>query len=213
MTKSETILALIAQKLVVVIRGETAQEAIKASQACIEGGIRVVEIAYTNTKASEVINHLKEAYAQNREILIGAGTVLDAQTARLAILSGAQFIVSPSFNDETARMCNRYAIPYIPGCMTISEVTRALEAGSEMVKVFPGGNLGPSFIASLKAPLSHVQVMVTGGVNQHNMTEWFAAGACALGIGGDFNKLAAQGQFDSITEIAKTYHQILNEAH
>ncbi len=206
MTKSETNLKLLEQKVVVVIRGNSLEEALQSSQACIAGEITAIEVAYTNSKATQVIEALSEQYdASNLDVIIGAGTVLDAETARAAILAGAKFIVSPSFNPDTARLCNRYAIPYYPGCMTLTEITNALEAGCEIVKIFPGGTLGTSFISSLKSPLPQVQVMVTGGVNLDNATDWFKAGVGAIGIGGEFNKLSAIGEFDKITEMAKEY--------
>ncbi len=205
MIKSKILLQLLNQKVVVVVRGSSQDEALKASQACIAGGITAVEVAYTNSKASQVIEVLSEQYADNKEVLVGAGTVLDAETARMAILAGAKFVVSPAFNSETARLCNRYAIPYIPGCMTITEVQLALESGCEMVKIFPGGTLGTGFVSSLKSPLPHVQVMVTGGVNLNNAQDWFKAGASAIGIGGEFNKLASKGEFEKIKQIATDY--------
>lgn len=199
MTKSEIISQLLTQKLVVVIRGNTEEEAYKASKACIVGGITAIEIAYSNNKASQVIEHLTNDYINSKNVIVGAGTVLDAVTARMAILAGAKFIVSPAFSAETAKICNLYAIPYLPGCMTLTEVTTALEYGCELVKLFPGGTIGQDFISSIKAPLPQVQVMVTGGVNSENAKEWLQAGASAIGIGGEFNKLALEGRFQDIT--------------
>ncbi|MGI1782438.1 bifunctional 2-keto-4-hydroxyglutarate aldolase/2-keto-3-deoxy-6-phosphogluconate aldolase, partial [Streptococcus uberis] len=191
MTKSEIISQLLTQKLVVVIRGNTEEEAYEASKACIAGGITAIEIAYSNNKASQVIEHLTNDYINSKNVIVGAGTVLDAVTARMAILAGAKFIVSPAFSAETAKICNLYAIPYLPGCMTLTEVTTALEYGCELVKLVPGGTIGQDFISSIKAPLPQVKVMVTGGVNSENAKEWFQAGASAIGIGGEFNKLAS----------------------
>lgn len=199
MTKSEIISQLLTQKLVVVIRGNTEEEAYEASKACIAGGITAIEIAYSNNKASQVIEHLTNDYINSKNVIVGAGTVLDAVTARMAILAGAKFIVSPAFSAETAKICNLYAIPYLPGCMTLTEITTALEYGCELVKLFPGGTIGQDFISSIKAPLPHVQVMVTGGVNSENAKEWLQAGASAIGIGGEFNKLALEGRFQDIT--------------
>lgn len=210
MTKSEILLQLQKQKIAVVIRGKEKSDALKASQACINGGIKIIEVAYTNRKASEIIETLSEQYLDNQDVLIGAGTVLDAETARMAILAGAKFVVSPAFNFDTAKMCHLYAIPYLPGCMTLTEITTALEAGCDMVKLFPGGTLGQSFIKSIKAPLPQVNIMVTGGVNLNNAKDWFDAGASAIGIGGEFNELAAKGEFQKITEIATTYSQIIS---
>ncbi|WP_159583329.1 bifunctional 4-hydroxy-2-oxoglutarate aldolase/2-dehydro-3-deoxy-phosphogluconate aldolase [Streptococcus halichoeri] len=207
MTKSETLLQLRQQKIVVVVRGNSEEEAFKASKACIEGGITAIEVAYTNNKASQVIERLNAYYANQPTILIGAGTVLDSETARAAIFAGAKFIVSPAFNVETATMCNRYTIPYLPGCMTITEITTALEHGCEIVKLFPGGTLGKNFLTSIKAPLPQVEIMVTGGINLNNANDWLTAGATAIGIGGDFNQLAAQGNFEEITKKAKAYRE------
>ena len=199
MTKSEIISQLLTQKLVVVIRGNTEEEAYEASKACIDGGITAIEIAYSNNKASQVIEHLTNDYINSKNVIVGAGTVLDAVTARMAILAGAKFIVSPAFSAETAKICNLYAIPYLPGCMTLTEITTALEYGCELVKLFPGGTIGQDFISSIKAPLPQVQVMVTGGINIENAKEWLQAGASAIGIGGEFNKLALEGRFQDIT--------------
>ncbi|WP_203351407.1 bifunctional 2-keto-4-hydroxyglutarate aldolase/2-keto-3-deoxy-6-phosphogluconate aldolase [Streptococcus uberis] len=209
MTKSEIISQLLTQKLVVVIRGNTEEEAYEASKACIAGGITAIEIAYSNNKASQVIEHLTNDYINSKNVIVGAGTVLDAVTARMAILAGAKFIVSPAFSAETAKICNLYAIPYLPGCMTLTEITTALEYGCELVKLFPGGNIGQDFISSIKAPLPQVQVMVTGGVNIENAKEWFQAGASAIGIGGEFNKLASKGEFEGISKMAKNYVRII----
>ncbi|VTS12690.1 bifunctional 2-keto-4-hydroxyglutarate aldolase/2-keto-3-deoxy-6-phosphogluconate aldolase [Streptococcus pseudoporcinus] len=205
MTKSEIISQLLTQKLVVVIRGNTEEEAYKASKACIAGGITTIEIAYSNNKASQVIEHLTNDYINSKNVIVGAGTVLDAVTARMAILAGAKFIVSPAFSAETAKICNLYAIPYLPGCMTLTEITTALEYSCELVKLFPGGTIGQDFISSIKAPLPQVKVMVTGGVNSGNAKEWFQAGASAIGIGGEFNKLAARGEFEKISTLANEY--------
>ncbi|MGT2647006.1 bifunctional 2-keto-4-hydroxyglutarate aldolase/2-keto-3-deoxy-6-phosphogluconate aldolase [Streptococcus uberis] len=211
MTKSEIISQLLTQKLVVVIRGNTEEEAYEASKACIAGGITAIEIAYSNNKASQVIEHLTNDYINSKNVIVGAGTVLDAVTARMAILAGAKFIVSPAFSAETAKICNLYAIPYLPGCMTLTEITTALEYGCELVKLFPGGTIGQDFISSIEAPLPQVQVMVTGGVNSENAKEWFQAGASAIGIGGEFNKLASKGEFEEITHKAKIYFSLINE--
>lgn len=209
MTKSEIISQLLTQKLVVVIRGNTEEEAYEASKACIAGGITAIEIAYSNNKASQVIEHLTNDYINSKNVIVGAGTVLDAVTARMAILAGAKFIVSPTFSAETAKICNLYAIPYLPGCMTLTEITTALEYGCELVKLFPGGTIGQDFISSIKAPLPQVQVMVTGGVNSENAKEWLQAGASAIGIGGEFNKLASKGEFEGISKMAKNYVRII----
>ena len=175
------------------------------SKACIAGGLKAIEMAYTNSAASDIIKTLCEMYKDDKEVLIGAGTVLDAPTARMAILAGAKYIVSPSFDKETAVLCNRYGVPYLPGCMTIKEIITAMEAGSEIVKLFPGSAFGPSYIGAVKSPLPQVSMMVTGGVNLTNLDQWFKAGVDAIGVGGELNKLGAQGKWDEITQVAGQY--------
>ena len=212
MSKSEIMLQLKKQGLVAVIRGEDKMEGFQAAVACIEGGIQSIEIAYTNLEASAIIKELTSLYKHQSTVTIGAGSVLDAETARLAILSGAQYVVSPSFHPETAQLCNRYAIPYIPGCISLTEMVTALEAGCEMIKLFPGNLSGPSYIKAIKAPLPQIAIMVTGGVNTASIREWFAAGAEVVGVGGEFNQLAAKGEFDHIRTLAEQYTALLPES-
>lgn len=208
MSKSQIMSQIKANKLVLVVRGDSLEEAIKSSNAAIKGGIKTIEVTYTNRFASDAISELVTQYDKSEDVVIGAGTVLDPETARIAILAGAQFIVSPNFNPETSLLCNRYGVPYIPGCMTISEVVSAMETGVEMVKLFPGSTVGMSFIKAIKSPLPQVEVMVTGGVNLNNVTEWFEAGAEILGIGGDFSEAIKNNRFDLVTEKSRNYIQI-----
>lgn len=202
MTKSEVIQALKTLGVVAVIRGDTKQEGYQISKACIEGGLMAIEVAYTNNQASAIIEALTKDYP---DALIGAGTVLDDVTARMAIMAGAKYVVSPSFNAKTAVLCNRYGVPYIPGCMTIREIVEAMEAGSEIIKLFPGSAFGPSYIGAIKSPLPQASIMVTGGVKLNNVEDWFKAGVDAIGVGGELNKLGAQGEFEEITRIAHEY--------
>ena len=211
MKKSEVILELMNKGLVAVIRGNSVEEGFNTSKACIEGGLKIIEVAYTNPNASTIIKKLNEEYKDDDEVMVGAGTVLDEETARMAILAGAAFIVSPSFNHHTSIMCNRYAIPYIPGCMTITEIVTAMESGCEVIKLFPGSAFGPSYIKAIRSPLPHVLIMVTGGVNIDNIGEWFKAGANAIGVGGNLNTLGEQGRFDDIREIVSQYVNKLKE--
>lgn len=205
MFKSHVIIELKKQGVVAVIRGNSFEEGYQASLACIKGNLKAIEVAYTNNNANKIISQLTADYQKDNNVLIGAGTVLDAPTAKNAITAGAKYIVSPSFNQETAIICNRYGIPYIPGCMTIQEIITAMESGCEIVKLFPGSAFGPSYINAIKGPLPHVSLMVTGGVNLNNAKEWLIAGVDAIGIGGELNRLAAKGEFDEITRIAKAY--------
>lgn len=212
MRKSEVLTKLRQQGVVAVIRGETLEEGINISKACIQGGLKAIEMAYTNANASQIIKELNTMYQGDEDVFIGAGTVLDAPTARNAILAGAKYIVSPSFDQETAILCNRYGIPYIPGCMTIKEIITAMEYGSEMIKLFPGSAFGPGYIGAIQSPLPQVSIMVTGGVKLDNVKQWFDAGVDAIGVGGELNKLGAQGQFDEVTQVASQYVQAAKEA-
>lgn len=212
MKKSDVIMELKKQGVVAVIRGNSLEEGIQISKSCIKGGLKAIEMAYTNANASEIIKQLSEMYQEDPEVCIGAGTVLDVPTARLAILAGAKYIVSPSFDKETAFLCNRYGVPYIPGCMTIKEIVTAMEYGSEIIKLFPGSAFGPSYVGAVKSPLPQVSLMVTGGVKLDNLDQWFDAGVDAIGVGGELNKLGEQGKFDEITAIASEYVRKTKEA-
>ncbi|WP_252312180.1 bifunctional 2-keto-4-hydroxyglutarate aldolase/2-keto-3-deoxy-6-phosphogluconate aldolase [Sinobaca sp. H24] len=180
-TKLETLQALLEQKVVAVVRGKTTEEAEMIAQGSVDGGITILEITYTVPDASALIQKLSATF--ENQAVIGAGTVLDEVTARLAILAGAAFIVSPSFNREVAILCNRYRIPYLPGCYTAAEMIEALEYGSDVIKVFPGNTVSPSFISGMKGPLPQAQLMPSGGVNAENAKEWLDKGAAAISIG------------------------------
>ena len=149
-----------------MIRAESREQAARIAEACAEGGVAALEITFTVPGAAGVIEHLAKEFS--RKILLGAGTVLDPETARIAILAGAHFIVSPALNLDTARLCNRYQIPYMPGAATIKEVIEGMECGADIIKVFPGEILGPGFIKAVKGPLPQAQLMPTGGVGVEN---------------------------------------------
>lgn len=200
MLKHEVLLKLTETKVVAVIRGKSAEEAIELSKAAIEGGIPAIELTYTTPQVQNVFEALKE-----EDVLLGAGSVLDPETARHAILAGAKFIVSPHINEDIAPVCNRYGIPYLPGCMTIREMVKALESGSDIIKLFPANNFEPSFIKSVNGPLPHVRIMPTGGINLNNIQDWISAGAVAVGIGSDLNKAYAAGGFSEAVELSKQY--------
>lgn len=192
--------------IVAVVRSETIEEGIRISKACVEGGIPAIEVTYTVPGATEVIKALKEQFTSD-ELVIGAGTVLDAATARIAILAGSEFIVSPAFDEETAKLCNLYQVPYMPGCMTITEITKAMQYGADIVKLFPGSAFGPSFVKVVKAPLPQANIMPTGGVSLENIDEWFKNGVVAVGAGG---KLAS-GSSEDIIATAKAFVEKIKE--
>ncbi len=192
--------------IVAVVRSETIEEGIRISKACVEGGIPAIEVTYTVPGATEVIKALKEQFTSD-ELVIGAGTVLDASTARIAILAGSEFIVSPAFDEETAKLCNLYQVPYMPGCMTITEITKAMQYGADIVKLFPGSAFGPSFVKAVKAPLPQANIMPTSGVSLENIDEWFKNGVVAVGVGG---KLAS-GSSEDIIATAKAFVEKIKE--
>ena len=144
--------------------------------------------------------------------MVGAGTVLDSETARIAVLAGARFVVGPSLNRGVARLSNRYGVPYIPGAGTAGEVVKAMEAGADIVKVFPGETLGPSFVKAILGPLPHASLMPTGGVSVDNVSDWIAAGAVAVGAGGALTSGAATGDFEAVTKLAEKFLHQISEA-
>lgn len=209
--KLETLNRITEVGVVAVVRADNADMAEKISKACIEGGIPAIEVTFTVPGADKVINSLKEKFTEN-ELIVGAGTVLDSETARVAILAGAQYIVSPGFDLETAKLCNRYQIPYMAGCMTITEIIKALEAGTDVIKLFPGSAFGPNMIKDIKAPLPQVPIMPTGGVNLENVHQWIKNGCIAVGVGGNLIAGAKTGNYEEITSIAKEFVAKVKEA-
>lgn len=204
--------------VVAVLRGNSPEEVVRMADKAIEGGIKVIEVTMTVPFALKAISDLAKRYqdtnaARNDFAMIGAGTVLDAETARAAILEGAAFIVSPSLNESTVRLCNRYTIPIMPGAMTVKEVTEALELGVDVVKLFPGNLYSPSIIATLNGPLPQANIMPTGGVGLDKLKDWISAGAFAVGIGSDLTKDAVQSNdFGRITAKAKAYMDAYSQA-
>lgn len=211
MKKMNVLKALQECGVVAVVRGNTKETGVNIAKACIKGNVKAIEVTYTNKFANEIIRELSEEFKGQEDVVIGAGTVLDPETARLAILQGAEYIVSPSFNEKTATLCNRYKVPYIPGVMTINEIVSAHENGVDVIKLFPGSAFGPSYIKSVKGPLPYANVMVTGGVNIDNLDTWIKAGADLVGIGGELNTIGEEGKFDDITSICEKYIEKLNK--
>ncbi|KQL41793.1 ketohydroxyglutarate aldolase [Bacillus sp. FJAT-25509] len=212
MKKLEIITKLTDCGVVAVVRADSKEEAIQISEACVKGGINGIEVTFTINEAEMIIKELTSCFAENTEVVIGAGTVLDAATARIAILAGAKFIVSPCFDKETAKLCNLYQIPYLPGCMTITEMKLALEYGADVIKLFPGNAFGPDFIKAVKAPLPQVNIMPTGGVSLENADQWIKNGCVAIGVGGNLITPAKTGKYEKITEYASKYVQKVQEA-
>ena len=198
--------------LVPVLRAPSADAAIAAAAAIESGGVPVLEITMTVPGAIEVIRAVVKS-SQGR-VLVGAGTVLDPETARACILAGAEFIVSPSLNAKTIELCRRYAIPVIPGALTPTEIVTAWEAGADVVKVFPCSAVGGAkYLAALKGPLPQIDLIPTGGVSLTTAAEFLAAGAFALGVGGDLVDLKAlkAGKPEVITENARKYVTVVKQ--
>ena len=197
--------------VVAVVRAEHGEKAKRIADACLEGGVPAIELTFTVPMAHKVIEELAKEYSGG-EMILGAGTVMDSETARIAILSGAQYIVSPYFNAETVRLCNRYRVPCMPGAMTIKEVVEAMESGADIVKVFPGEAFGPKILKAIKGPVPQAKMMPTGGVDLSNVGEWIKAGAVAVGAGGSLTKGAKTGDYKAITETAKEFIAKVKEA-
>ncbi|QSO46607.1 bifunctional 2-keto-4-hydroxyglutarate aldolase/2-keto-3-deoxy-6-phosphogluconate aldolase [Alicyclobacillus mengziensis] len=206
MRKWNVIRSIAEAGIVAVVRAQGVEQAKEISDACAKGGISSIEVTYTVPGASEVIRALKER-DKGHQLIVGAGTVLDAETARIAILAGADFVVGPSFDAETAKLCNRYGVPYLPGCMTIAEMIHALEFGCDVIKLFPGSAFGPTFVKDVKGPLPQLNLMPTGGVSLENVQDWIRNGAVAVGVGGQLIK----GTPRKITETAKQFVAKISE--
>lgn len=211
MKKSEVLWALGEIGLVPVLRAESEDQALKLASAIAAGGVTVLEVTMTVPGAIRVMRRLAE---ERPDILIGAGTVLDPETARMCILEGAQFIVSPALNTKTIEMCHRYGVAVLPGALTPTEIVTAWEAGADVVKVFPASALGGAkYLKSVKAPLPRVELIPTGGVSLATAAEFLEAGAFALGVGADLVNLKAiaDGKPETITDNARKYLEIVRK--
>lgn len=197
--------------VVAVVRAENADQAVKISKACIEGGIPAIELTFTVPGAADVIKELAKTF-KPEELILGAGTVLDSETARAAILAGATYIVSPGFDLDTAKLCNKYQIPYMPGCLTITEMLRAMEAGCDIVKLFPGEAFGPAYVKAVKGPLPQVNIMPTGGVSLENIETWIKNGVVAVGVGGQLTAPAKKGDYEGVKANAKAFVDAVKKA-
>jgi len=205
--------------VVAVLRADSPEEVVEMSRRAIKGGIKAIEITMTVPFALRAIEELSKQYSSSvspdadNYAIIGVGTVLDPETARAAIMAGAEYVVSPALNPETVRLCNRYAIPVLPGTMTVAEIQSAMELGVDVVKLFPGNLYSPSVIPSIKGPLPQANIMPTGGVSLDNLKDWIKAGAVAVGIGSDLTKEAVKtGDFSLIEKKAADYMAAYREA-
>ena len=211
MKKMERLTRIEHAGVVAVVREDSQKRAIEAARAVIKGGIKGIEVTFSVPQADQVIAQLKDLYQNDSSVTIGAGTVLDAVTARLAIIAGAEFVVSPCFDQATAEMCNFYQVPYMPGCMTITEMQQAMKSGADIVKLFPANNFTPQMIKAAKAPLPHVNIMPTGGVNLENIAAWKQAGAIVVGVGGNLFKGVKDDNYELVSQTAKQYIEVWRE--
>jgi 2-dehydro-3-deoxyphosphogluconate aldolase/(4S)-4-hydroxy-2-oxoglutarate aldolase len=197
--------------VVAVVRGNSKEEALKVVDAVSKGGIKVMELTMTVPNPIDVVKEVAEKY-KGTDVIVGAGTVLDTETARACILAGAQFIVSPSLDIDTLKLCNRYKVLVMPGVMTVKDAITAMEYGVDVVKVFPANLYGPSVIKSFKGPLPQGDFMPTGGVTVDNLHEWIEAGAVVVGTGGDLTKGAKTGNYDLVEKTAKEFVEAYRKA-
>ncbi len=210
MKKDITTKILTEKRLVAVIRADDMEQAIKIADACIAGGIGAVEITYTVPGATHIIEELKKKHAKNG-VLIGAGTVIDSETARCALLAGADFIVSPTTDQAMVSLCNRYRAVCIAGAFTPNEVKQALEYGADYIKIFPATLCEPSYLRALHGPFPQADFMVTGSMGFDTVTEWLKNGAALIGVGGLITDPAAHGDFAKTTENAARLCSILEK--
>lgn len=199
---------LIEMGVVAIMRAKSSEQLIEAAEAVRAGGIRAIEVTMTTPGALAVIE--KAVAKFGKEVLFGAGSVLDSESARSAILAGAQFIVCPTFKPETIEICKRYAVPVMPGAYTPTEILSAWEAGADIVKIFPASVGGPAYIKALKGPLPHIRMAAVGGVDLNTISDFFKAGVDMVGVGGELvsQALLDSRDFAAITERASAFHKL-----
>jgi 2-dehydro-3-deoxyphosphogluconate aldolase/(4S)-4-hydroxy-2-oxoglutarate aldolase len=205
-TKEKALTRIREVGLIPIVRAPSAEDAMRAAEAIVAGGIGIAEITMTVPGALRVMEAVAARYGD--KVLLGAGTILDTETCRAAMLAGAQFIVTPSLDVRVIEMARRYAKPVFPGALTPTEVVTAWQAGADMVKIFPCGPVGgPKYIKALKGPLPHIEMVPTGGVNLETAAEFIKAGAAAVAVGGELVDMKAlkEGKLDQITETAKKF--------
>src|ERR1700676_4634324 len=213
MTRQQTLSFILETGIVPVVRTATAEGAIKAIEAIHRGGVRAAEITMTVPGAIRALKKVADKFGD--KIVLGAGTVLDPETARACMLAGAQFFVPPSLKVSTIEMVKRYSKVICPGALTPTEVLTAWDAGADIVKIFPCGNVGgPKYIKALKGPLPHIEMIPTGGVNLETAGEFLKAGACAVAVGGELvdPKLIKEGRYDEMEVRARQYLQAVARA-
>ncbi len=211
MSKTDHLRQVLDSGLVAVVRSPDGSQLVDVCGALAEGGVRVVEITMTVPDALDVVRHVRKALGDR--LLLGAGTILDAETARAALLAGAEYLVSPTLNLDVIRLCRRYDKLVMPGAFTPTEILTAWEAGADIVKVFPADVLGPAYFKALRSPLPQIRVMPTGGVDLTTAADFLRAGACCLGVGSQLvePKAVAARDLDRIRALARQYRDLVDQ--
>lgn len=194
-----------ANGVVAVVRGKSHEEARGYMEACLRGGIKSLELTYTIPNVCELIKE----YSSHTEALIGVGSVLNGKMASDAIEAGAKYVVSPGYSEEVNKVCKEMNVLYLPGCMTVSEIMKAMDAGNKMIKLFPGDVFGAKYVKAIKAPIPNVEIMPTGGVSVDNIEEWFANGVSCVGVGSSLIK----GSLEDIENTAKAFMKKIEKIH
>lgn len=212
MSKISNLARVLDSGIVAIIRSDDGSRLADVAEALVAGGVEVMEVTFTVPKAHQVLEQVADRLGD--KILLGAGTVLDTETARIAMLAGAEFIVSPAVNHDVIRCCRRYDKLIFPGALTPTEVLSAWESGADIVKIFPSEVTGPGYLKALAGPLPQIPLMPTGGVNLETAAAFLRAGARALGVGGSLveAKAVAAGDMDRIASLARQYVKIVQDA-
>ncbi len=212
MSGTESLQRVLNAGIVAILRAPSSEQLTNVARALLEGGIDVIEVTFTVPDALAILAAVKKELGSR--VLLGAGTVLDPETARAALLAGAEFIVAPAVNLDVIRLCKRYDKPVMPGAFTPTEILTAWEHGADIVKVFPSDSVGPGYIKALKGPFPQIRLMPTGGVNLQTLPEFVKAGACAVGVGGSLVEPQAvrDGNMSRLRDLAAQYVQALKAA-
>jgi 2-dehydro-3-deoxyphosphogluconate aldolase/(4S)-4-hydroxy-2-oxoglutarate aldolase len=211
MSKEDQLQRVLDCGIVAVVRSPDSQQLVETARALADGGVTVVEITMTVPDALDVVRQVRKSLGDR--LLLGAGTILDAETCRAALLAGAEYIVAPTLNLDVIRQCRRYNKLVMPGAFTPTEILAAWEAGADIVKVFPADPVGPAFFKALRGPLPQIRLMPTGGVDLTTAAAFLKAGACCLGVGGQLvePRAVAEGNFDRIRDLARQYVAIVQQ--
>jgi len=211
MSKETQLKQVLDSGIVAVVRSPDSQQLVEVARALADGGVSVVEITMTVPGALDVLRQVRQALGDR--LLLGAGTILDPETARAALLAGAEYLVTPTLNLDVIRLCQRYGKLIMPGAFTPTEILTAWEAGADIIKVFPAEVVGPAFFKALRGPLPQVRLMPTGGVDLITAADFLRAGACCLGVGSQLAepRAIAERNFDRIRDLARQYVALVSE--